>query len=379
MPIKQLKNLKDGVISLVDDELAEGINAIRFSMNLLYHKKTGRAQVRPGTALVGSQIADGKKILGLHQFILASGTKHLLAVVTGAANSALYRLIEGTWTTESVAGVKDVKHRFLTFQDVVLVVDGTNKTSSVNGDTWITTGGAFDLGNMSAFKYIIEWKDRVYGVTANSDTLEYSGLSSGTAISWTSGNGSIRIEPYDGQGTITGLGKVPGYLLIFKERALKRWSGASTFPDDLAFFGTSSQESVVLGGKTCFYFSTGNGILESIGFYETNGEQIRKISRNIQEVVNAIPTANYADIAGYGTSEICRWNIGDGIIIDGITYNNVEVVYHIPTQTWAVLSYPTEHKVYSLYVNGTAITTVCGDDDGQILTLDTGTTDEYTT
>ena len=381
LPTKQIRFLTDGIVSLVDDEMAETANlkGVRFANNLLFHKTSGRAVVRGGTALVGAQITNAKSILGIHQFILASATKHLLAVIAGASNSALYRLIAGTWTTESLSGVNSVKHRFLTFLDTVLVIDGTNKTTSADGDTWVTTGGNLDVGNMPAGKYVIEWRDRVYiaGVTGTLDTLNYSGLAT-TTISWTTGNGTLRVEPFDGQGTITGLAKVPGYLLIFKERALKRWNGANTFPDDLNRLGTPSQESVVQGSQTVFYFSSGFGDEDSIGFYETNGESTNKISRNIQEICNAIPTANYSSIAGYASTEICMWSIGD-ITIDDITYNNMVVLYHIGTKTWTALTFPTQYTVFAMYINGTANTIVAGDDDGQILTLFTGTTDEYTT
>lgn len=373
------RGFQDGILQNVDDELAQATRGVRYSQNLLWHKITGRGVVREGTALVGAQITDAQPILGLHQFILSSGTKHLLAVIDGASNSALYRLITTTWTSESISGVKNVKHRFLTFQDAVLVVDGTNKTSSVDGDAWITTGGAYDLANMPAGKYVIEWRDRVYvaGVSAALDTLYYSGLSSGTAISWTVGNGTLKIEPYDGQGTITGLAKVPGYLLIFKERALKRWNGASTYPDDLNRLGTPSQESVVLGQKTCFYFSSGYGDEDSIGFYETNGSDTVKISRNIQEICNNISSSNYSSIAGYATGEIVMWSIGN-IVLDGITYSNVVILYHIPTRTWAMLTFPTFFKVFALYIDSNDLKIIGGNSDGEIMEIFTTNVDDIT-
>jgi hypothetical protein len=372
----QLRDLSNGVIQGVDNVIAPK-NSVSFSINLLYEKILGRAVVRNGTALVGSQIADGKNILGLHQFILSSGTKYLLAVVDGASNSALYRLITATWTSESVAGVKAVKHRFLTYLDTCMVLDGTNATSSADGDTWVTTGGNLDIGNCPKGKFAVEWKSRVYvsGVAATPDRLFYSAVQSGGTISWTVGNGYMDIEPYEGQGSITGLAKVPGYLLIFKERALKRWNGSSTFPDDLCTLGTPSQESVVLGKTTCFYFSSSYD--NSIGFYETNGETTRKISRPIQEIVEAISSANYTKVAGYSDGEIVMWSIGD-ITYDGITYSNVVAYYHIETKTWALLSFPSEYKVFSNYIDGTTLKVIAGDDDGQVIQLFTGTKDNIT-
>jgi len=373
---QQVRDLSNGIIQKVDDRLSPK-NSVSFALNFRFDKILGRAVLREGTALVGAQIADAKNILGLHQFILSSGTKHLLAVVDGASNSALYRLITDTWTSESVAGVKAVKHRFLTYLDTCLVVDGTNKTTSANGDTWVTTGGNLDVGNMPAGNLVIEWHDRVYvaGVAAALDTLYYSSTPTDGAVSWTVGNGNILIEPYEGQGRITALAKVPGYLLIFKERALKRWNGSSTFPDDLAKIGTSSQESVVLGKSTVFYFSS--SYKESIGFFESNGETTRKISRPIQSIVEAISSSNYSSVAGFSDGEIVMWSVGD-ITFESITYSNVNVLYHIESKTWTVLSFPTNYKVFAPYIDSTTLKIIAGNNDGEIIEIFTGATDNYT-
>ena len=370
------RDLSNGIIQRIDNLIAPQ-NSVPFAMNLMFSEVLGRGVVREGTALIGAQIANGKEILGLHQFILSSGTKHFLTVVNGTGNSGLFRLITGTWTIEAVPGVKDVKHRFLTYLDTCMVLDGTNKTSSADGDTWVTTGGNLDIANCPAGKFAIEWHDKVFvaGVSAAKDTLYYSSIPTGGAISWTSGNGSLLIEPFEGQGTITGLGKVPGYLLVFKERALKRWNGSSTFPDDLSTLGTPSHESIVYGKRTCFFFSASGK--KSIGFYETNGEETRKISRPIQTIVEAIASAGYSDVAGFSDGEIVMWSIGD-IVFEGITYNNVVALFHIDSKTWACLSFPTEFKVFSQYIDGTTIKIAAGNDDGEVIEIFTGTKDNIT-
>lgn len=370
------RDLSNGIIQKVDNLLAPQ-NSVPFAMNLMFSEMLGRGVVREGTALIGSQILNNYEILGLHQFILSSGTKYFLAVVNGASNSGLFRLIADTWTTEAQAKTKNVKHRFLTYLDTVMVLDGTLKYGSADGDTWVTTGGNLDLGDCPAGKFAIEWHTRVFvaGVSAAKDTLYYSSVPTGSAISWTSGNGSLLIEPYEGQGVITGLGKVPGYLLIFKERALKRWNGSSTFPDDLSTLGTPSHESIVNGKRTAFFFSA--SYKKSIGFYETNGEETRKISRPIQEIVEAISSSTYSSVAGYSDGEIVMWSIGD-IVYDGITYNNVVALYHIDSKTWALLDFPTEFKVFTSYIDGTTLKIAAGNDDGEVIEIFTGTKDNYT-
>ena len=111
------------------------------------------------------------------------------------------------------------------------------------------------------------------GATGKPDQTDFIG------VWWdqTSGAGFIEIEPDDGGGTITALSKVPGYLIIFKERSMKRWNGVSTFPDDLVNIGTPTQESVCLARNTVFFFN-------ERGIYETNGGYPVLRSRPVQDI-----------------------------------------------------------------------------------------------
>ena len=372
------RDLSNGIVTNLDNKSAPK-NCVKFGLNIRFDKILGRAQIREGTNLIGSQITDGKSILGLHQLILSSGTKYFLSVIDGASVSQIYRLESGTWTSAGSDGqmTKNVKHRFLTYLDTVMVLDGTLKKSSTDGTTWVSTGGNLDIGNCPAGKYVIEWRDRVYvaGVTGALDTLYYSGLSNGSTISWTSGNGNILIEPYEGQGTITGLAKVPGYLLIFKERSLKRWNGSSTFPDDLCKLGSPSQESIILGKNTVFYFSS--GYKESVGIYETNGESTIKISRSIQAIIDLISDSYYSSVVGFSNGEFAMWSIGD-ITYDNITYSNVVIFFHIESKTWSVFSFPTQPQMFTPYIDSTTLKIAYGNNDGEIIEVFTGNTDNYT-
>jgi len=490
----RIQDLSDGIVQKVADVLAPQ-KALKFAQNVRFDKVLGSAVIREGTSLVGAQIADTYEILGLHQFILSSGTKYLLSVVNGASVAQMNRLDTGTWTAKTATLAKNVKHRFLTYLDTVMVLDGTNKYASEDGASWIssstvptaptavlsasagsvdtgahyykisfttaagetlvgavsalvtgdgtkaadlsaiptgvanectsrkvyrtkagvavtgtyylvgtisdnstttyqdtkadsalgaasltvsTAGTNLNVGTMPVGKYALEWNDRIYiaGVTSYEDRLYYSTTPSNYIIDWSGeGSGYIDIEPFEGQGNITGLAKVPGYILIFKDRSLKRWNGRSTNPDDLIKLGSPSQESIVLGKRTVFYFSA--GYKESIGFYETNGEDTIKISRPIQEIVEAISSSNYTKVAGFSDGEFVMWSIGD-ITYDGTAYTNACVFYHIDSKTWSFFTFPSEHKVYSQYIDDTTLKIIAGDDDGQVLELFTTNVDDIT-
>lgn len=374
----QIRDLSNGIIQAIDDRLSPK-NCVNFAFNLRFDEILGRATIRTGTALVGEQITDGKSVLGLHQFILSSGTKYTITTVNDATYSKTFRLETGTWTDTGADGQMTVsaKVRYLTYLDTVMMLDGTLAKSSIDGTTWVTTAGNLDIGNCPKGKFVTEWHDRVFvaGVVNYLDRLYYSSVTTAGSVSWTVGNGYIDIEPYHGQGAITGLTKVPGYVLIFKERSLKRWNGSSTFPDDLSNIGSPSQESIVFGKTTAFYFS--NSFKESIGFYETNGETTRKISRPIQDIVDAISSSNYTSVAGFSDGEIIMWSIGD-IIYDVKSYSNVVVLYHIDTKTWAVLGFPTKFTVFTPYIDGTTLKIIAGNDDGEIIEVLSGVNDNIT-
>lgn len=373
----QIRDLSTGVIQGVDNNLAPK-NSVAFALNTIFDKNIGRATTRPGSALVGAQITDTKSILGLHQFILSAGTKYLLAAIDGTP-SQIYRLESGTWTTTGADGqmTAGAKVRFITYLDNVLAIDGTLAKTSADGTAWVVTGGNLDIANCPKGKFAIVWNDRVYigGVAGNLDRIYYSSIPTAGAISWTSGNGYIDIEPYSGQGNLTGFGKVPGYLLAFKERAMKRWNGSSTFPDDLMNIGAISQEAIVQTRRTVMFFSASSK--KTLGIYETNGQEVKKISRPIQDIIDAIPSASYASIAGYSDGEQVIFQVGN-VTYDGIAYTNVALHYHLDTQAWSVWSYPTKHLVFSQYIDGTDLKTVAGDNDGQVIQLFTGTTDAIT-
>lgn len=386
MPVKLdpqfYRDHSGGMVSEVNETLKLP-NVVKLGLNVDFDVEIGSAVTRLGTGIVGAQLVDNMPILGLQDFRDADGSNHaLLATVNaaGGATSVVYKVGTGTIRTGLTASKK---MRFVTFLDSVLMLNGTDGEASYDGSTVITTGGAFDLANIPGANLCtigLEWLSRVYliGDTANPDRMYYSSTPVGGAISWTSGNGYIDIEPEDGAGGLKGLGKVPGFILVFKERSMTRWNFDSAFPESLIDLGTPSHESIISAGGICAFFSASSR--DTRGFYITNGERPTPIShdrlRNIKKWVDAIPTANEANIAGWGTARYFAWSVGD-LTVDGVLYPNVVLRWNRILDQWSVRSYPSEFKVFSSYVDGSGNNTIVGgDDDGQIIEIDK--TDTYT-
>lgn len=344
-----LRECSEGVIQKVDSSLCPP-NSVYMACNMLFHKNIGRAVLREGTTKLGNA-PTSEECKGLYQFIKAGGDKKLLSVFGGN----IYSLETSTWTSRT-AMTGDV--RFTTFLDTVVALNGTTAKSSEDGITWVTTGGSLDVGNMPAGKYVIEWMDKVYvaGVSGEPDRLYFSSLPVDGAISWTDDTaGNIDIEPEEGAGSIVGLAKVPGYLLIFKKRSLKRWNGQSTFPESLISVGTQSQESIVLGRQTVFFWN-------QRGVFETDGGYPRKISRRIQDIVDAVDSSY--NVSGWSDKENIYFSIGD-IEVGGVNYTNCVIMYNIDSQGWTLLSFPADFVRWSDYVT-TKEELIVGDTAGQV-------------
>ncbi len=364
LPDQKLRDCSEGIIQSVDNSILPP-NSVYLGVNFLFDEVLGRAVLRDGITQVGSQITDGKNCLGLYQHITTAGVKVPLAVfnAAGDATSVLSKFTgsPGSWSNAKTGLTASLKMRFETFLNTTIGVNGTDAISSADGASWVTTGGNLDIGNMPKGTLVREWQDKIFtaGVSATPDRLFYSSVPDAGAVSWTVDNGYIDIEPEEGAGRITALNKVPGYLLIFKERSLKRWDGTSTYPESLITIGAPSQEAVVQTRQSCFYYN-------KRGIYETTGGYPRKISRRIKAIIDAIPASYYDQVSGWGNGERVMYSIGD-ITLGDLNLSNCVILYSIESQTWALLSFPKEFKIWYQYVDADGDELMmAGDDDGNV-------------
>jgi hypothetical protein len=265
-----------------------------------------------------------------------------------------------------------------TFQ-VSLTSGGTAKNVGDVGSGTLTLQrwDAFDLSNFpTGARAAIEFKDRVYAyLFADSpDKVVKSGIANSTtrAISWTVDNGFVIFEQEDGGGGITAGAKVPGYLLFWKKRTMKRFDGSSAYPEDMVNQGCPSQELVVVAAQTAFWINEN-------GAWASQGGVPKKISS--YTVDSIIKSCSYANLllGAAGTDEEHIWWSLPSVTMNGETYTNVVLKYNILQNTFDVRQYPTLHKVYTKYVDSDGeVFTVFGDDDGSVLKIDTGNTDNGT-
>ena len=343
-------------------------NSLPFSMNLLFDRVLGEAESREGTNRIGNQLSAGNPCLGLFQHLDSTAANNKLFAGFG---TSIYDVITGSAGVSSLTASAD--QNFVTFLNTTLMLNGSEARAYTAAGGWVSTGSPLGVDSLPAGgKFPIEFKDRVYA--AVTDRIYYTNTPTGGSVSWSAtGSGSIQVEQEDGGGTLQALNKVPGYLMIYKQRSLKRWNFDSTFPEDLVNIGTQSHKSVVRARGKNFFFYGPNG------FYETDGGYPKLISRPVQRMVEAIASSFYSSVNGWSDNNHVYWSIGD-ITVDfdrGYTesYSNVVLRYTIDTQQWAPLQYAHEFRAMNQYISGNDTLIIGGDADGQILQINSGNSD----
>jgi len=341
-------------------------SSVPFSINLLFSEILGEAVSRPGTGLVGAP--GSGDCIGLFQHLDTTGANSVLMAGFG---TSIYNAVSSASLTASLTS--GAKQRFATFLNATLMLNGVEARAYTSAAGFVSSGGVLNVDGVPAGgQFPIEFKDRLYCAVA--DRIYYTNTPTSGSVSWSAtGSGSIQVEQEDGGGTIKSLSKVPGYLMILKERSLKRWNFSSTFPEDLVNIGTQSHESVLRARGRIFFFYGPNG------FYESAGDYPKLISRPIQRIVDGIASSSYSDVNGWSDNDNLYWSVGT-VTVDfdrgySETYTNAVVRYSIDTQQWAVLRYAHLFKQMHQYVSSGLALIVGGDDTGQVLQLNTGTSD----
>ena len=357
-------------------------NSVKLALNMNSDIIHGELISRKGSTLVGTQIVDNATVLGLHNYrgTVAGTTDKLFAVVSDGVHSDIYDVVAGTKSLED--DTKDLKTRFLTYLDSCLRLNGTDFPAAYNGTTWIVLGGVFDLAAIpTGSKYAIEFKDRicVAGRLDSPDRVDLSSIADSTTrtVNWTidgteSGAKFFVSEQEDGGGGITGLAKAPGYLMIFKKRTLKRYDGTSAYPEDLVNQGAPSQEAIAMAKGMVFWVN------ENDAWMSTGGDPKAIGSFMVRDIIKSIVATNLVNVSAGTDEEHVFWSI-PSCTINGETYTNVVLKYNILMNTWDIHQYPTLITRFCKTVdtdNATYIT--YGNNDGQVLVLNSGNTDNGT-
>ena len=348
----------------VVDSFLSPLDSCEFSMNL-HTDQIGALALRKGLTLLGAGIGSSP-VLGMGNYRNNAGTNYkALAKVVGD----IYSFDGTSWSSVRSNLNTTSKARFTNLVDYIFMVNG-------NGNEVLQTyngSGSFGTTNVASLPtgdFIENYRSRIWVGDSSDDKVYYSDVVT-TSQTITGGTSFIQISPQDGE-KITGLKRHPRALLVFKENHIYRiFSINSTDPDPSIKRGTYSNESIV-ECKTGIYYH------HPTGFYKFNfdGEQ-EEISRPIIDIIQAIPRSYYENVNGWADDDHIHWSIGD-ITLNGVNFTNIVCVYTLSTRNWTVYSTGTEIRSSILYDDGTNLRIIVGDDVGNVLTFNSGTTDNGT-
>ena len=379
--IEKIDNFVDGIITdeAVSDSQMPG-TGVRLGINVNFDRR-GAIQGRPGMTALNGQIIASKPCLGLHNALFSNSSyNQLLVVLSDGTNNDVYYKNGASWTKTLEDDTKDLKTRFITFLDRVIRVNGTDTAQAWDGNAgaWSqyagTSAGNLNLDDMDSYKFnLIEgFKLRLYAAGDSNfpDRLYYSSVVTATRyITWTPATDWVDVNPNDGD-NLTAIKRFGLNLLIFKSNFLYRYRGiADMDPEPLISVGTHSQESVVSTKVGVFFHHPGSSAI-----YLYTGGYPNEVSLPISPFLSAVTYANYDDIVGWSDSDHVYFSIGD-VTVGGVAFTNIVLRRTLSSEVWAIYSTGSEIKKASSYNSGSVISTVVGDDDGYVLTFNSGTTD----
>lgn len=299
--------------------------------------KVGSLTRRNGYVRYANQPVADKSIDAMYNYNIPSGANYHIMVVpnSGSTQKVIYYTLNqgATWTISNLTAdtLNSLKTRFAAFVGYVFRVNGVDAMKSgTDPSTWgttncITTGG-ITIGDLAVFQ------SRLYAMdsaTANKSRIYFSSLPdpSTYALTWDTTNDFFDVNPSDGDSNVC-LENNGNRLLIFKRRALYRWTFGQVEPDRLIGVGTSSPQCV----KTNFdvgitFFANQNGV------YGYSGNRPKLLSRKIQPYIDAV--SDWTAVSAEVDTDHYYLYVGT-VTVGGRTFTNTWYVYHISLDAWTI-------------------------------------------
>lgn len=358
-------------------------------MNVDFDAIIGEAQVRKGTYILGSVVANGKTPLGLTTYASSSGTSYAnaVAVFKGASTASVY-YYDTSWHTSNLTNLSNTaKVRFENLGNMIYLVNGaTFQGSQDGGKTWGTSK------NVTSFSpaVIIRAKSRLLaaGVTSQAGVVAmspsrifFSSVVDPTtfpgAITWntnpTTGDW-IDVNPDDGD-SVTGMANTSSYTLVFKNRGMYRLNviSRSVDTDNIFNIGAPSQEAITTCQGVVYFFS-------GLDIRRTTGDFPDQISRlGVQDFIDAIPQTSWTSVFAGTDGFSVYFSIGDVTLNvhrdNQVTYSNVVLKFSPRDESWSVRSYAQKFQNMANYITSGGYTLIAADTAGNVQTLNSGLTD----
>ena len=180
-----------------------------------------------------------------------------------------------------------------------------------------------------------------------------------------------------GNSNITALERNGSTLLIGKDRAIYTWNGSATQADELISVGMVSQEVVKTVQNITFFLGRSK---KELGIFAYTGGYPKNIGRKVKKWIDNIDQTNLSNYAAGVTNDKYMLYIGDISFTDDEiygtrTFSDVWLIYSISNDSWVVWT-GLPARVFGSYTVSSAEKSFYGDNDGKILEIESGETDD---
>jgi hypothetical protein len=274
-------NLEKSLSDIGDNELGSAINYI-------YDRETDLLTTRPGTTCVtGAALSSIRK---LHSFIKDATGKFLV----GAAGSTIYSLSGTGWNTVGALFDAATVPSMLTFEQALLVADGSSTIQTWNG----TTAGYSSITDSPSATALCEISNRV---VANDKTEPDSVYLSApndalTTVGWNTLSSAIGIKAGFGDGfNVNGFAAFQNDLIVSKTGShsgnLMRINVADSTPSNwtvtrLSKTNSSQSAETILQALNDIFFASNSGFCSLKGVQQYGDLQVDPTGRKINVLFN---------------------------------------------------------------------------------------------
>lgn len=360
-------------------------NSVADSNNINFDTVVGSGVVRPGTTQLGSDVSTGHAPLGLAEFVnLGATANYLYVVYKGASDATLYFWNGSTWAATDLTALDNtVRDRFAVLGGNIFITNSVNGMQDSEDGTTFTNVNSIPSPVTPSLIYRYSARMLASGYPTFPSRVYFSSIvqsSQSPFITWdvddTTGDW-IDVNPDDG-GRVTGFSETSTFVVVFKNNGMYRLDtiAKTTDPDNIFNIGAIAQEGIVACQGIVYFFS-------GIDIRRTNGGFPEQISRaGVQDIIDAIPTANWVNVAAGTDGLNVYFSVGDVTLglntDDQRVLNNCVLKFSPRDQNWSVHTYADEFQFFSLYTNSDGRLMRGADTAGRVQTLNLGTADRGT-
>lgn len=322
--------------------------------------------------------------------MITDDTDMVVSVPTGASSSAFsYTGVASiyyyntSWHASTKKLTNGTRNRFATLGGSSFVTNSTDGMfDSIDGNTWGQSNSIASGGNALFPSVVQRYTAQLVaaGDPTYPDRVFFSSVVdpvSSPFITWntdpTTGDW-IDINPDDG-GYVTGFSETSTFLIVFKNTGMYRMDTLTktTDAENIYNIGAVSQEAIILCQGIVYYFS-------GLDIRRTNGGFPDQISRaGVQDIINAIPQANWIEVYGWTDGLSVYFSIGNITLFKDqnrqFTIPNCVIKFSPRDQSWSVHSYSDRFKYGGQYTDSNGALIRATDIKGEVQTINLGTTD----